>query len=87
MSHWQGIAYQALQRLGTMEGQQGITNMLGVTNNLIWAARKLSDTPTAPLIMSDAQRLYVGGPGWYQDSIDAATKLTNQWLQAIVAAG
>jgi hypothetical protein len=85
MYHLQGVAYTALQRLGTMAGQRGITNMFNVTNALINAARLLPAHATKPLILSDAQALYVGGPGWYSDSIELATRLTNQFINGINA--
>lgn len=85
ITHFMGVGNLALNRLGTAQAQAGEKNMDTVLTNLITAARRLPANATAPLDVAAAQKLYVGGAGWYPDSIAVASQVTTQFLTALAA--
>jgi hypothetical protein len=80
MTHYRGVGDQAEHRLGTTAAIMGSINLEKVINAEIAAAKLLPDKATQPLTLAAARALYVGGPGWYPDSIDLASKLTDQFV-------
>jgi len=71
-------------QLGTSSGQKGSANLANVIGQEIAATQGLSVAPQT-LDLTAAQALFVGGSGWYPDAIAAASTITMQYLQQLVA--
>lgn len=83
ITHFMGVGDQALERLNTDQARAGQQNMDLVLTNLIAAARKLPAAATVPLNVATAEKLFVGGAGWYPDSIAIANQVTVKFLTAM----
>lgn len=79
-----GIADLQSRNIG-VAAQNSIKNMTKVINDEIAVTQKLPSKITQQLDLTKARALYKGGAGWYADSIQAATQLTDSWLQSLGA--
>jgi hypothetical protein len=78
--HFLNVGLVAETRLATTAAFNGANNLRTVLNNLLVSASALPLTGTKPLYLATARTLYVGGTGWYPDSIALASQMTDQFL-------
>jgi len=84
MEHFREVGRETEDRLGTTASHMGFINLSKVIDAEVAAAKLLSNTPTVPLTLAAARALYVGGAGWYPDSIALASRLTDQFVSGYI---
>lgn len=77
-----GQQYIQAQQLGK-PGQQGISNMTTVIQQIMARTRALPGKITQALNLSQARSYYVSGSNWYAGSTAAGAELTDQFLQTL----
>lgn len=78
-----GVATLQSSGLG-MAAQNGIDNLVKVVNAEIAVTQQLNSSATAPIDLEKAHSVYIRQQaGWYPQSVDAATQLTDQYLQGL----
>jgi hypothetical protein len=79
-THFLQTGMTAMQRLQSGAAAVGFINLEKVIGAEIAATKLLPAQATKPLTLPAARALYVGGAGWYADSIQLASQLTDQFV-------